>query len=112
MKQHAYLLTGILLLSGIVGNLGEEGLTCYDGPFEHVTLDGCGEEDCKSFETLNEAESFCSNDEQCGGITKSAYGDEEAINLGVGLYEARQVCLQFNSYTGTNTPTHSHAGTH
>jgi len=26
---------------------------------------------------------------RCGGITKTAYGDEEAVSLGVGLYEVR-----------------------
>jgi hypothetical protein len=55
-----------------------------------VLLDGCVD-DCKSFETLAEAEEYCTSLETCGGITKSAYGDEEAINLGVGLYEVRQV---------------------
>ncbi len=55
-----------------------------------VLLDGCVD-DCKSFETLSEAEEYCTSLEECGGITKSAYGDQEAINLGVGLYEVRQV---------------------
>ena len=67
---------------------GEEGLDCYDGPFESVLLDGCTD-DCRSFETLQEAEDHCNAIEDCGGITKTAYGDEEAIHLGVGLYEVR-----------------------
>ena len=67
---------------------GEEGLNCYDGPFESVLLDGCTD-DCRSFETLQEAEDHCNAIEDCGGITKTAYGDEEAIHLGVGLYEVR-----------------------
>ena len=27
--------------------------------------------------------------DRCGGITKTSYGDAEAISLGVGLYEVR-----------------------
>mmetsp|Transcript_15113 Transcript_15113/g.41254 ORF Transcript_15113/g.41254 Transcript_15113/m.41254 type:complete len:321 (+) Transcript_15113:49-1011(+) len=69
--------------------LAEDSIPCYDGPFDNVLLDGCVDE-CKSFETLAEAEEHCSSLEMCGGITKSAYGDQEAINLGVGLYEVRQ----------------------
>ena len=67
---------------------GEDELNCYDGPFESVLLDGCTD-DCRSFETLEEAEEHCNAIEDCGGITKTAYGDEEAIHLGVGLYEVR-----------------------
>jgi hypothetical protein len=76
----------MLCLPAIV--LGEEGLDCYDGPFESVLLDGCTD-DCRSFETLQEAEDHCNSIQDCGGITKTAYGDEEAIHLGVGLYEVR-----------------------
>jgi hypothetical protein len=64
-------------------------LDCYDGPFESVLLDGCVD-DCRSFEHLQEAEEHCDNlGASCGGITKTAYGDDEAISLGVGLYEVR-----------------------
>ena len=74
-----------LLAAGVSG---EDELDCYDGPFESVLLDGCTD-DCRSFETLQEAEEHCNAIEDCGGITKTAYGDEEAIHLGVGLYEVR-----------------------
>lgn len=64
-------------------------MNCYDGPFETVLLDGCVD-DCRSFETLEEAEQHCNLlDYACGGITKTAYGDKDAISLGVGLYEVR-----------------------
>mmetsp|Transcript_1424 Transcript_1424/g.2530 ORF Transcript_1424/g.2530 Transcript_1424/m.2530 type:complete len:218 (+) Transcript_1424:122-775(+) len=67
----------------------DHALDCYDGPFETVLLDGCVD-DCRSFETLVEAEQHCNLlDYACGGITKTAYGDQDAINLGVGLYEVR-----------------------
>jgi len=47
-------------------------------------------DDCRSFETLEEAEEHCNALQvHCGGITKTAYGDQEAISLGVGLYEVR-----------------------
>jgi hypothetical protein len=62
----------------------------FDACLFAVLLDGCVD-DCKSFETLAEAEEYCTSLETCGGITKSAYGDQEAINLGVGLYEVRSV---------------------
>lgn len=123
------------------------------GPFENVLLDGCVD-DCKSFESLADAEAHCNsitlsvrpapphspplgrdaaclrrrrldcaapplppklqhlpvhtpilfgghvcvyvpltltrwNACSCGGITKTAYGDAEAVSLGVGLYEVR-----------------------
>ena len=77
----------LLCLLAIVVS-GEEELNCYDGPFESVLLDGCTD-DCRSFETLQEAEEHCNSIQDCGGITKTAYGDEEAIHLGVGLYEVR-----------------------
>ena len=48
-------------------------------------------DECRSFETLAEAEEHCNTLEMCGGITKTSYGDNEAIDLGVGLYEVRQV---------------------
>ena len=67
---------------------GEPSLECFDGPFESVLLDGCVD-DCRSFETLEEAEQHCNALADCGGITKTAYGDSEAISLGVGLYEVR-----------------------
>mmetsp|Transcript_10037 Transcript_10037/g.15701 ORF Transcript_10037/g.15701 Transcript_10037/m.15701 type:complete len:335 (+) Transcript_10037:246-1250(+) len=66
----------------------EPALDCYDGPFESVLLNGCID-DCRSFETLTEAEDHCTALIHCGGITKTAYGDNEAISLGVGLYEVR-----------------------
>lgn len=54
-----------------------------------MLLDGCVD-DCRSFETLEEAEEHCNAlQAHCGGITKTAYGDQEAISLGVGLYEVR-----------------------
>jgi len=88
MFSRALLLASLAMfcLPAIV--LGEEGLDCYDGPFESVLLDGCTD-DCRSFETLQEAEDHCNSIQDCGGITKTAYGDEEAIHLGVGLYEVR-----------------------
>jgi len=67
---------------------GERQLNCYDGPFVSVLIHGCVD-DCRSFETLEEAEKHCNRLSSCGGITKSAYGDREAISLGVGLYEVR-----------------------
>ncbi|EKX38182.1 hypothetical protein GUITHDRAFT_115727 [Guillardia theta CCMP2712] len=67
---------------------GERQLNCYDGPFASVLIHGCVD-DCRSFETLQEAEHHCNRLPSCGGITKSAYGDHEAISLGVGLYEVR-----------------------
>jgi hypothetical protein len=64
-------------------------LQFFDGPFEAVLLDGCVD-DCRSFETLEEAEEHCNAlGYECGGITKTAYGDQDAISLGVGLYEVR-----------------------
>ena len=84
-------LMAVLTLIAVVGlAMAEEAeLTCYDGPFESVLLDGCAD-DCRSFETLSEAEAHCNAlGAACGGITKSAYGDDEAISLGVGLYEVR-----------------------
>jgi len=66
----------------------ESELDCYDGPFENVLLDGCVD-DCQSFESLADAEAHCNSIVECGGITKTAYGDQEAVSLGVGLYEVR-----------------------
>jgi hypothetical protein len=103
------LITSIIFLTLTI-TFAEDTIPCYDGPFDNgetytdfdfqpnniqlsffaVLLDGCVD-DCKSFETLAEAEEHCTSLELCGGITKSAYGDQEAINLGVGLYEVRQV---------------------
>jgi len=64
-------------------------LNCYDGPFESVVLSGCVDS-CRAFETLAEAEQHCNSIVECGGISKTAYGDQEAINMGVGLYEVRE----------------------
>ncbi|KAJ1483278.1 hypothetical protein T484DRAFT_1896272 [Baffinella frigidus] len=78
------------LVAGVRGQVQDDhALSCFDGPFEAVLLDGCVD-DCRSFETLEEAEQHCNTlGYECGGITKTAYGDEDAISLGVGLYEVR-----------------------
>jgi hypothetical protein len=84
----------VLCVAGLVavgrGQVQDDhALLCFDGPFEAVLLDGCVD-DCRSFETLEEAEEHCNAlGYECGGITKTAYGDEDAISLGVGLYEVR-----------------------
>ena len=112
MRHHEMQKIALLcfFLTAVPSLSAEDALPCYDGPFDDgaqilftlslqlftdcsfsVLLDGCVD-DCKSFETLAEAEEYCTSLENCGGITKSAYGDQEAINLGVGLYEVRQVC--------------------
>jgi len=91
----------VLLLTVFVGvALAQEAeLDCYDGPFENVLLDGCVD-DCQSFESLADAESHCNAVEGCGGITKTSYGDNEAISLGVGLYEVRACVSWFATYSG------------
>eukprot|EP00286_Rhodomonas_abbreviata_P020640 CAMPEP_0181313884 /NCGR_PEP_ID=MMETSP1101-20121128/14503_1 /TAXON_ID=46948 /ORGANISM="Rhodomonas abbreviata, Strain Caron Lab Isolate" /LENGTH=224 /DNA_ID=CAMNT_0023420901 /DNA_START=175 /DNA_END=849 /DNA_ORIENTATION=- len=82
-------LAACLSSHAVVAQQDDHPLDCYDGPFETVLLDGCVD-DCRSFETLEEAEQHCNLlDYACGGITKTAYGDQDAINLGVGLYEVR-----------------------
>jgi hypothetical protein len=94
-------------------------LDCYDGPFDDAAMDGCvdgiarfchlqkkrGSEtilpqtdmtsnvcnaECSAFETLKEAEEHCNSLADCNGIVKTAYGDPNALRLGVGLYEVRQ----------------------
>lgn len=45
----------LLLAMALPRTAGEDiALVCYDGPFESVLLNGCVD-DCRSFETLEEA---------------------------------------------------------
>ena len=67
----------------------EAGDTCFDGPFDNVGIEGCLGQ-CEDFDTLEEAQSSCLTAPDCSGVTLAAYGDNEAINAGIGLYELRQ----------------------
>ena len=63
----------------------------YDGPFESVLLDGCVD-DCRSFETLPEAEAHCNTlGASCGGITKSG---EHAARAHTHAPSARGSCVR------------------
>lgn len=63
----------------------------YDGPFESVLLDGCVD-DCRSFETLPEAEAHCNTlGASCGGITKSG---EHAARARTHSPSARGACVR------------------
>ncbi len=63
--------------------------TCFDGPFENVGVEGCLGE-CEDYDTLEEAQTLCLSNPACSGVTHAAYGDEEAISAGIGLYELRR----------------------
>jgi hypothetical protein len=52
--QRTFILAMLVLAVGAQ----EAQLSCYDGPFENVLLDGCVD-DCQSFETLADAENHC-----------------------------------------------------
>ena len=67
----------------------DEDETCFDGPFDNVGVEGCLGE-CEDYDTLEEAQSLCLSNLECSGVTLAVYGDREAIDAGVGLYELRQ----------------------
>jgi len=60
----------------------------YSAPVQSKYLEGCVDE-CRSFETLQEAENHCDRVEGCGGVTHSLYGEGQSWHEGVGPYEVR-----------------------
>jgi len=60
----------------------------YSAPVQSKYLEGCVDE-CRSFETLQEAENHCDRVEDCGGVTHSLYGEGQSWHEGVGPYEVR-----------------------
>ena len=60
----------------------------YSAPVEGQYLEGCIDE-CRSFQTLQEAEDHCDQILDCGGVTHSLYGEGQAWHDGVGPYEVR-----------------------
>lgn len=62
--------------------------TCrsYSAPVQRQYLEGCVDE-CRSFETLQEAEDHCDRVADCGGVTHSLYGEGQAWHDGIGPYE-------------------------
>ena len=71
-----------------------EGDICrtYAAPIQGKYLEGCVDE-CRSFETLQEAEDHCDRVADCGGVTHSLYGEGQAWHDGVGPYEVRLTLL-------------------
>jgi hypothetical protein len=63
--------------------------TCFDGPFDNVGVEGCLGE-CEDYDTLEQAQTICLTTPGCDGVTLAAYGDDDAITAGIGLYELRQ----------------------
>jgi hypothetical protein len=60
----------------------------YSAPVQGQYLEGCIDE-CRSFQTLQEAEDHCDQIADCGGVTHSLYGEGQAWHEGVGPYEVR-----------------------
>ncbi len=84
----AITILGSLHLSQGSGEAATEE-TCFDGPFDNVGVEGCLG-DCEDYDTLEEAQTLCLSNPACSGVTHAAYGDDEAISAGIGLYELRR----------------------
>lgn len=60
----------------------------FSAPVEGKYLEGCVDE-CRSFETLQQAQDHCDRVADCGGVTHSLYGEGQAWHDGRGPYEVR-----------------------
>lgn len=61
----------------------------YSAPVQGQYLEGCVDE-CRSFQTLDEAEAHCNSIDDCGGVTHSLYGEGQSWHEGNGPFEVRQ----------------------
>jgi hypothetical protein len=71
---------------------GEDGDNAYcfsySAPVQGQYLEGCVDE-CRSFQTLDEAEAYCNSINDCGGVTHSLYGEGQSWHEGTGPFEVR-----------------------
>ncbi len=69
-------------------NESEDMCYSYSAPVQGQYLEGCIDE-CRSFQTLQEAEDHCDEIPDCGGVSHSLYGEGQSWHDGVGPYEVR-----------------------